>query len=142
MVRVHQHLELIGGPAHVVPAELVHDAVRVRVEGAHEHVQVAVVVGDAELGAEARGGVLPRPEFVEAGVHRRDPPDLVVVPPVDARRMSCANGYGGAGAVGLRLGRACGEREREDGADHGSATRVHEAGGSSCLAPLDSATAP
>ena len=54
VVRVDQELDLVRRPAHVAPRQRVHDAVRMRIEHAHEDVEVLLVVRDLELGLERR----------------------------------------------------------------------------------------
>src|SRR5260370_42234735 len=68
-----------------------------RIEGAHEDVQIRGVVGDLRFGAEPRLGVFGRPPFPEGRDRRGRPPDRVAIAAVDRRRAGPPDGPGHVG---------------------------------------------
>ena len=136
VVRIDHDLELVRRPAHVAPGERGHDAVWMRVEGAHEHIEVALVVRRLELGAEARRLPLVRLELEKLRGRRCALPDRIVLAPVDHRRPVGADrrrrGDVRPRAL-LRRERARGKRGAEsrghDGRTHGITCRERKASG-------------
>ena len=85
MVGVDEHADVIGRRQHVAPGEQAFDAIGVGIEGAHEDVQIALVVGDSRFRAEAGRRVLHRVPLAEGRKRLGRPPDVVVVAAVDHR---------------------------------------------------------
>ena len=86
-----------------------------RIERAHEHVEVAIVVRDLELRAIARRLSFRRLELEELRRSRRARPDCIVLPPVDHRRPIGAHRLRGRDPLrlDLLLGTDTPSRERE-----------------------------
>ena len=104
VVRVDHELELLRRGAHVAAREQRDDAVGRRIVHAREHVEVAVVVRDAHLGAEPALRPLVRLVLEELIDDLRVLPRGVVGAAVERRRhrgARCHRG-GGGGALGAR----------------------------------------
>ena len=67
-------------------SEALMDAVRMRIERAHEDIEIGRVVSDLRFGAESRLFPFSRPPFFEIRNDGSDAPNFVVVFPVDYRR--------------------------------------------------------
>ena len=106
LVGVDDDLELIARGSHIASAEQRRNAVRVRIERAHQHVQVAVVVRDPRFGAKSGGEILTGVELTEVHHRRCDAPDGVVLLAVDHGRHDGTHGP----ANRARCGRRCGRR--------------------------------
>jgi len=86
VVGVDHDLDLVTADADVTARQELLDAVGMAIERAHEHVKVVLVVGNLRFRRKARVRVLGRLELAKLPNDRGEPPDLVVVLPVDDRR--------------------------------------------------------
>src|SRR2546422_5323733 len=105
VIRVEEQPDHVGGGEIVAPGEHGDDAVGVRIEGAHEDVQVGRVVGDFRFGRELGRSTLAGPPFLKCGDGRCFAPDGVVVAPVNGGWPGGAGG-GDAGRRGRGRGPA------------------------------------
>src|SRR3989441_2374540 len=122
---VEEQPDLVGGGEVIAAGEDGDDAVRVGVERPDEDVEVARVIRDFRFGRQLRRAALAGPPLLELGDRLRQPPDGVIVAPVDYGRLSgagCGDTPGsrwrrvrGARSVGRLRGKrdGCDERQRK-----------------------------
>ena len=92
MIGVEKQPHHVGRSEVVTAGEDSDDAVGVRIESAHENVEVARIIGDFRFGRQLRGPTFGGPPLLEFRDGLCLAPDGVVVAPVDDWRLRGARG--------------------------------------------------